>query len=1420
MGNRKYRNESNGNNNSSENDEMVNFAIWDGGNGFRDVNSIRYPERAASTADRQSEKKTVTDDWHPERAATTADKPQSPDRAAAAVAADRQPVGAQPQDNAVAAVAPVADSPQNNASVANNPPLNADAAAATVADSPPVSSESAAGQSASDAASASIAYEADVCDDAPDDEYFVVNDTSAMFDEDDSFIFKPPTENLDSYIEILTAYRTDEAVEAGAMVLSCEPFTNGHRYLIEYAAARVGRLYCFIADGGNSEMPFGDRLRLACEGTADLRNVTIIPGNKHAVSRNYYASVFEQSDDASSLDSDIQTFATRVAPALDIKIRFTGGEPPGRATRDYNSAMIDILPQYGIAYQTIPKSETMDAVDIDAKLREYIEEQRFDKIRDIVPPSTLTYLREKFEIPVIGYKMKMTSEELIYATAAISGFGGNIFDFFRREGVRKLYIYGDGIVSGLLGVAYGMANDVQVAGFIGAGGKRKLNAKPFPINISYIGVDKAVDHRTPVLVTESINPVTFHKLKYHFSKIYFLDDVCVNEYYKTCCIDRILDITRSAGAGLMLVYGAAIGKNPSAYESWLAKALPEIATCGALKRRSIYRSIFENVYAKYGYDRDYFTNCIAPMRREKKYARGDLRRGSDNGSGYGPGRETGASVTGRGTGGEPGRETGASVTVVSDCSGDYVNCAGGMRRTDGLWAEATSNIYLIGDSVAFGVGADDGGTVASHLQRMIKERQPENIYKYNVLNCANSDRGDVHEIPLLLRSLPLRQDDVVICLISYPPSYPQLALRNYEKLAHVCDVRPYFERPHELGEIFADDAHMNSNGYCQYAQAIYDALVHDGLIQKPKTAMSLYYPDGSYKIPDRSYMFRDASDSAEIATVKVKFDLLGARGDSDGVSDSDYDRIEQNVHSESYESNGADVMKYTNIRYKKDIGFSDGAAGGEPDGVDERFDGAAERKDAASADRTDTQAAGRMDTPQAVDAAGIADAKAADGVIYATVHIESGGKLAGAKPLPHKAADSSSIGAGEGIDDNAIVDAGEDIDDSASIDDSVYSDAVTKENNPAAAAHIADVAPVAASTFIHAAVAAPAATSTRTPVAATASTPAAAHAPTSTESPYVTTPALSPAPASAFAPAPNLVADAPAPDPVPVPAANGDNDIKRLAFEYCGDSLEYCGDTDGAGSSDDAEGGMPNGRADVRNVAGAGVSDKPVPGAVSDPELFEYLVGLSKYARDEVTRASAVIFSGGPFTNGHRHLAEGAAALTQHVYVFIAEDEKSVFSFSDRLKLAEEGVRHIKNATVIPGGRYVVTPKTIESCLAGSGKKDRPVDISSDLEVFARYIAPALNITAFYTGDEIANDTITAGYDSAMKSILPRYGVEYCVIPKREYAGVPISSTWVRSLLRDQRFSDIERLVPPSTLEFLKEMYAIPSWKSNRNGFK
>jgi [citrate (pro-3S)-lyase] ligase len=200
---------------------------------------------------------------------------------------------------------------------------------------------------------------------------------------------------------------------------------------------------------------------------------------------------------------------------------------------------------------------------------------------------------------------------------------------------------------------------------------------------------------------------------------------------------------------------------------------------------------------------------------------------------------------------------------------------------------------------------------------------------------------------------------------------------------------------------------------------------------------------------------------------------------------------------------------------------------------------------------------------------------------------------------------------------------------------------------------------------------------------------------------------------------------------------------------------------------------------------------------------FENYLKTIKLLKQKI---GSIVMNCNPFTLGHRYLIEYAASQVEHLYIFVVEEDKSFFPFTDRFELVKKGTANLPNVTVLPSGKFIISSLTFTDYFGKSEMQDRTIDPSMDVEIFAREIAPAMGINIRFAGEEPL-DNITLQYNNAMKRILPLHGIDFEVIPRKEFDGKVISASRVRELLKDKKFDEIAEIVPESTLNYLKEKF-------------
>lgn len=177
----------------------------------------------------------------------------------------------------------------------------------------------------------------------------------------------------------------------GVVVMNCNPFTLGHRYLIEQAAKQVERLFVMVVREDCSLFAYAERKAMVEQGVAHLKNVTVIDGSEYAISQATFPTYFlKRLDDAADTQMllDLDLFRRHIAPALGTTIRFVGTEPTDRLTRRYNQLMHEVLAD---VRETARLEKEGNAVSA-SRVRKAIEQGDMSTIRQLVPPTTLPYI--------------------------------------------------------------------------------------------------------------------------------------------------------------------------------------------------------------------------------------------------------------------------------------------------------------------------------------------------------------------------------------------------------------------------------------------------------------------------------------------------------------------------------------------------------------------------------------------------------------------------------------------------------------------------------------------------------------------------------------------------------------------------------------------------------------------------------------------------------------------------------------------------------------------------------------------------------------------------------------------------------------------------------------------------------------------
>ncbi len=199
--------------------------------------------------------------------------------------------------------------------------------------------------------------------------------------------------------------------------------------------------------------------------------------------------------------------------------------------------------------------------------------------------------------------------------------------------------------------------------------------------------------------------------------------------------------------------------------------------------------------------------------------------------------------------------------------------------------------------------------------------------------------------------------------------------------------------------------------------------------------------------------------------------------------------------------------------------------------------------------------------------------------------------------------------------------------------------------------------------------------------------------------------------------------------------------------------------------------------------------------------------GIEQYCRDLKKEQGSgvqgcIVMNCNPVTLGHLYLIETAAREVDRLHIICVQEDASLFPYDARYELLCKATAHLDNVVVHRGSRYVLSKATFPSYFIKEPSEVALNQIKLDLDLFVRYIVPALNISVRFVGTEPL-DELTNNYNTLMKETLPNYGIRVEEIQRKEDNGGVISASRVRRLLAADQKEEAFQLLPQCVVDFL-----------------
>ena len=178
-----------------------------------------------------------------------------------------------------------------------------------------------------------------------------------------------------------------------------------------------------------------------------------------------------------------------------------------------------------------------------------------------------------------------------------------------------------------------------------------------------------------------------------------------------------------------------------------------------------------------------------------------------------------------------------------------------------------------------------------------------------------------------------------------------------------------------------------------------------------------------------------------------------------------------------------------------------------------------------------------------------------------------------------------------------------------------------------------------------------------------------------------------------------------------------------------------------------------------------------------------------------------VVLNANPITNGHVYLIEEALKKSKNLVVFVVEEDKSVFSFKERLSLCYLATKRFNNVYVMPSSKYVVSSLTFPDYFLKDASVKAIQNAKIDALIFRDYFMKELHINKRYVGSE--KDEYMKIYNDSLKEVLDD---KLEIIERIKEDGDVVSAKRVRKLFEEQRFEEALKYCPNECYLVLKSI--------------
>lgn len=226
--------------------------------------------------------------------------------------------------------------------------------------------------------------------------YFIDFGFSLIAKTEDVALLENKDNNIENTIsKIKQDYDISDNRKA-AIVMNCNPMTNGHLFLIEYVARKEKEVLVILVEEDKSFVPYLDRLNLVKESIKHLKNVKVVPSTRYIISQATFPTYFLKENSNQSLiymNLDVLIFKNYFMSAFKIEKRYVGSEPNDLMTNSYNEVLKKELDD---KLEIVERFKYNNKVVSASYVRNLASLKQFEEVKKLVPIASYHYLVKRY----------------------------------------------------------------------------------------------------------------------------------------------------------------------------------------------------------------------------------------------------------------------------------------------------------------------------------------------------------------------------------------------------------------------------------------------------------------------------------------------------------------------------------------------------------------------------------------------------------------------------------------------------------------------------------------------------------------------------------------------------------------------------------------------------------------------------------------------------------------------------------------------------------------------------------------------------------------------------------------------------------------------------------------------------------------